>query len=113
MTAKGFFITGTDTDVGKTYISVKLIKRLKEQGNTVLGVKPICSEEGDVIALKEASGVDCDNRVINPVNYSGQVAPHLKVNQKVPLTAAELLQKCQKTPSQPYDYFIVEGCGGF
>src|SRR5437016_5308870 len=110
MSISGYFVTGTDTNVGKTYVSVQLINHLREAGQKVLGVKPISSSVEDVLALKSASGVDCDLRLINPILYMGEVAPHI-ANQK--LTVSRLLELCQPIWSQPYDQFVVEGCGGW
>ena len=113
MNINGYFVTGTDTNVGKTYVSVKLIKRLREAGQQVIGVKPIASSDEDVLALKSASGVDCDLRLINPIRYSGEVAPHIGVASPARVTAKHLLELCQPVFSQPYDQFVVEGCGGW
>ena len=57
MKAGGLFVTGTDTDVGKTYVATELVRRLRAAGVRAVGMKPIeCGSREDSNALLEASG---------------------------------------------------------
>ena len=131
--AKGFFITGTDTGVGKTIISAALIKAVHMLGLKACGMKPIetgCSkqkfkvkhsklnvQDGDLTPhdgtfLKKISGVNASLDLITPVRFENPLAP---------LTASEIegrtvdlgmIKKAYQKLSLEYDAMIVEGIGG-
>ena len=118
----GFFITGTDTEIGKTFVSSLLIKLLVEEGLKVVGMKPIASgakkiDEGlkndDALSLMQASNVDVGYEKINPYVFEPAVSPHLAAEdagveidlKKIKSNFAELEKKS--------DVVIVEGVGGW
>lgn len=83
---KGFFITGTDTDVGKTHFSVALVHALRAQGKTVAVMKPIASggnydsgelRNEDAQQLLDACGLDIPYELVNPYIFEAPVAPHI------------------------------------
>ena len=87
-----FFITGTDTGVGKTYVTRLVIASLRAEGRDAVGYKPIaCGDRQDAVILAAVSGgLDLDE--INPVHLNTAVAPYvagLLENRKV--VVAELL----------------------
>ena len=118
----GYFITGSDTDVGKTYIGCEIVTQLRRQGIDIETRKPAesgceLSAAGDLIAhdasaLQQAN----DNREsierIAPYRYRAAVAPHRAArleNQKIYLE--ELVEACSR--DKPGHRLIVEGAGGF
>jgi dethiobiotin synthetase len=119
--AKGFFITGTDTGVGKTVIAAALIKAVTILGYKTCGMKPIetgCLKEGDVLIpsdgmfIKTIAHMEENARNITPICYENPLAP---------LPASEIegipvdLEKLRNTftaLSNKYDAMIVEGLGG-
>lgn len=84
--AKGFFITGTDTGVGKTKISCALLRMFTEQGHKVIGMKPIAAgrENGiwqDVELLRTASNIPAAVSDMNPYAFDSPISPHLAAQQ--------------------------------
>jgi len=115
---QGYFITGTDTGVGKTTISCALLQAFAAQGNKVAGMKPIAagSENGkwlDVEQLLAASNISVTRQHINPYAFDPPVSPHLAAQQTgVEIDLTVIHQAYQKLSSEA-DIVIVEGAGGF
>ena len=116
--ATGFFITGTDTGIGKTHVSCALLHAFAEHGQTVVGMKPIAAgrENGkwmDVELLLAASNVVVSRQQINPYAFDQPLAPHIAAQQ----TGAEIdlstIHKAYLELSTHADIVIVEGVGGF
>lgn len=117
----GFFITGTDTDVGKTFVSACLIKNLIENGLKVAPRKPIASgcirqADGsllpeDAYFLQQAALSNESLQTICPYQFEPAISPHTALAQAGLCTGIEdLLQAC-KTP--PDCFALIEGAGGF
>jgi len=87
MTARGLFVTGTDTGVGKTRVAVALIHALRARGLRVAAMKPVSAGHApgelneDVVALLQAANVAADVRDVNPYAFTPAVAPHLAAQQ--------------------------------
>ena len=83
MAGSGLFVTGTDTDVGKTLVAAALLHRCRSRGLTALGMKPVaagCDENGanaDVDALLAAANVAAAPGLINPYRFAPAIAPHI------------------------------------
>ncbi len=108
-----FFITGTDTNVGKTYITKLLVESLRAEGKYAVGFKPIsCGDRDDATILAAASGnLPLDE--VNPLHFSSAVAPHVAaLLENKTINPADLLASYQ-TISGKYDPVIVEGAGGW
>ncbi len=118
----GYFITGSDTDVGKTYIACEIVRQLCQRGFEVATRKPAesgCRESDsgellthDAAALQAAN----DNREtierITPYRYRAALAPHRAArleNQHIELEA--LIGACER--DHPAQCLVVEGAGGF
>ena len=111
--AKGFFITGTDTEVGKTRVATLLVRALKSEGLRVGVMKPV-SAGGleDVHALRDASGVQDDLEVINPVALEEPLSPNLAAERAGATIDVDALVSDYRRLSDRYDITIVEGAGG-
>ena len=114
-----FFVTGTDTDAGKTYVSRALLQGLAQAGYRAIGAKPIAAgvdssgKNPDALALQAASSVSLDYAAINPILLQAAVAPHLAaVVEQQPLDEAVLSQQLSALRQQA-DLVLVEGAGGW
>ena len=119
--AKGFFITGTDTGVGKTVITVALIKAICRLGFTACGMKPIesgCLQQGDVLVpsdgmfIKTIAHMEENIRHITPCRFKSPLAPlPASEIEGIPVDF-EKIKKAFADLSKKYDVVIVEGIGG-
>ncbi len=115
---KGFFVTGTDTGVGKTIISCGLAAVLKEKKIDVGVFKPLLSgisrehPESDTSLLKQMSQTSLSYEDITPFAFKEPLAPYVagKLEGKV-VNIEEVLQ-CWERIRERHEYFIVEGAGG-
>ncbi|MCH8531122.1 MAG: dethiobiotin synthase [Saccharospirillum sp.] len=119
-----FFITGTDTEVGKTRVTVAMLEALNEAGLRSLGLKPLAAgavEVGgrwvneDALALQAAASLDLDYDLVNPVLLRAPMAPHLAAElEQKRLSVQSLAGYCRGTlMTQPYDVALIEGAGGW
>lgn len=114
-----YFITGTDTGVGKTLVSCALVKAFATQGKRAVGFKPIaagCDEHDhndDALALRAASNVQASYGQINPYCFPHAIAPHLAARHAgVRIEFERILTSYRELAGQA-DEVIVEGVGGF
>jgi dethiobiotin synthetase len=108
-----FFITGTDTGVGKTYVTRLIIASLRAEGRDVVGYKPIaCGDRQDAVILAAVSGgLDLDE--INPVHLNTAVAPYVAgLLENRTVVVAELLAGFHHLAAR-HEQVIVEGAGGW
>jgi len=117
-----YFITGTDTDVGKTYIASALIKHFCKQGLLSVGMKPVASGaklvngrllNSDVTELIKAGNVDADLALINPYVFSPAIAPHIAAEQAGVSVSLDNIQQAFDVLQAKADVVVVEGAGGF
>ncbi|HEX8310785.1 MAG TPA: dethiobiotin synthase [Chthoniobacteraceae bacterium] len=108
------FVTGTDTGVGKTYISRLLIEALRRAGHDTVGMKPICcGDRADAEELHAASGHAVPLNLINPVWLRAPAAPYaasLVENRTIDLS---LVRDAFAELRSGYQSLIVEGVGGW
>jgi len=118
----GFFITGTDTEVGKTLVSGALILKLRVQGKHAIGFKPVVagtyqSADGkllneDLETLRIASQLAPDQVNLSPYILDMPVAPHLAAaNKGIILQLSTIMQSLHETQKHS-DCLIIEGAGG-
>lgn len=115
---KGFFVTGTDTDVGKTIISCGLVAALKEKGKDIGVFKPLLSgisrndPSSDTSLLKQMSQTSLSHEDITPIEFKEPLAPYVagKLESRN-VKVEEVLDHWDKVKSR-HEYFIVEGAGG-
>ncbi len=113
-----YFVTGTDTHVGKTLISCALLHGFATRGKRVVGMKPIaagCNNDGqneDVLQLRAASNVEVSYELTNPYCFLPAIAPHLGAQQAgIEIQLPRIVTAYQKLAAQA-DVVIVEGVGG-
>jgi dethiobiotin synthetase len=108
-----FFITGTDTGVGKTYVTRLIIASLRAEGRDVVGYKPIaCGDRQDAVILAAVSG-GLDLNEINPVHLNTAVAPYVAgLLENRTVVVAELLAGFHHLAAR-HEQVIVEGAGGW
>ena len=128
MTKAGIFLTGTDTEVGKTVIAAGLAAALKASGVDVGVMKPIASGgvpssssrcgvkeriiSEDALFLKHAAQVDDDLDLINPICLSAPIAPSVAAKIEGVSVELERIDIAFNKLSQNHDFMIVEGVGG-
>lgn len=115
--AKGLFVTGTGTDVGKTYISALLVKAMRRHGLAAGYYKPVVSgapsfDGSDAAYVSTAAGLEEDESMLTSYRYSMAAAPHLAAQAEGnPVEKTGILQAWRRICTA-YDYITVEGCGG-
>ncbi len=123
MTAPAWFVTGTDTGVGKTLITHAWLLKLRERHARVAGMKPVAAgaalnshgqwENDDVVALRSASSVQLPNTLVNPYLLRTPVSPHIAARHEgVTIELAPIVEACRSLRQQ-VDAVMVEGAGGF
>lgn len=115
---QGFFVTGTDTGVGKTLVACALLRAFAGTGRTVVGMKPVAAgrEEGrwaDVEALAHASTVSAGRQIVNPYAFDQAIAPHIAAELAGVEIALEPIASAYEELSRLVDVVVVEGAGGF
>jgi dethiobiotin synthetase len=119
---QAFFITGTDTNVGKTYVACKLIQQYVSQGYQVVGMKPVAAGtdlvdgvwvNDDVLKLEAASNVKAPRELVSPYSFDEAIAPHVAAKKAGVEIKVEVIQQAFKRLTNAADIVIVEGAGGF
>jgi len=124
---QAYFVTGTDTNVGKTYISQALIRHFVHAGNKTVGMKPIASGceisrhgvwqgqlvNEDALALYEASSVKPTLDLMNPYRFSPAIAPHIAAQQAGVKIDIDVIDSAYRQLAAIADVVVVEGAGGF
>jgi dethiobiotin synthetase len=122
MKQRGWFITGTDTEVGKTVVSVALMRALIEKGFRVAGMKPVASgcrhmEDGlrndDALSLQMAANVSIPYEEVNPYHFESAVAPHLAATQSGSVILLDQIKAKFLDVLGRSDFVVVEGVGGW
>lgn len=118
----GFFVTGTDTEVGKTRISIALVDLLKQHVKRVAVMKPIASgcekttqglRNDDAMQLQQHANVALPYNMINPYAFEPAIAPHIAAKKnKIDIDLTRIKQSFDAI-SQQADAVIVEGAGGW
>lgn len=118
-----FFITGTDTEIGKTTIAAGLLYAAREAGMSTAAAKPVASgcaktAEGlrneDALALLEQCSVELTYQEVNPLAFAPAIAPHLAAREAgVVLNVERLQESVQGVLDKAADFTVVEGAGGW
>jgi dethiobiotin synthetase len=113
-----YFVTGTDTGVGKTLISCTLLHGFAAQGRRVVGMKPVaagCDAEGhneDVLQLRAAGNVAADYGQINPYCFVPAIAPHIAAQRAGVIVHFSRIVQSYSELAEKAEVVIVEGAGG-
>lgn len=120
--AKKIFIVGTGTDVGKTYVSALMVKKLRESGRHPGYYKAAMSGNlrgrdgslipGDALQVKHVSGIDQPPEQMCPYVYEHAVSPHLASRLEGNPVKLDMVKKGFEEVCQEYDYVTMEGSGG-
>ena len=118
-----YFITGTDTDVGKTTIAAGLLHAAREAGLSTVAGKPVASgcdstpdglRNADALALMAESSVSLAYEQVNPVAFEPPIAPHIAAREAgVVVTVQTLLAPMRHILAQQADFTLIEGAGGW
>ncbi len=119
---RGFFITGTDTGVGKTLIATALMQRYAESGHKVVGMKPVAAGaelcdgrllNEDVAQMLKAANVEAPLALLNPYVFEQPVAPHIAASQAGVVISIDKIKAAFADLGELADVVVVEGAGGF
>jgi len=115
------FITGTDTNCGKTYITCQLLEYFKQNNYKTCALKPVATGcnlvqgelVNDDVALIQGYQDDLRALNINPWRYSPPISPHIAASLVgETITFKELADFCFNSSWQEFDYVLIEGAGG-
>ena len=116
---KKLFITGTDTDCGKTYVMTELLRLAAQQQRSVIGLKPVASgcyfDNGELVSddALQIQKYNSSPLAICHWKFLPPIAPHIaaaKAGQR--LTSKTISHFCAASPFNQYDVKLIEGAGG-
>ena len=119
---RDFFVTGTDTGVGKTLVTAALLRALRESGLEVAGMKPIAAgavagPEGranaDALLLQSESSVHHPYALVNPCLFEPAIAPHIAAAESGVAIDTDRIKAAHAELRASADVVIAEGAGGF
>jgi dethiobiotin synthetase len=117
-----WFITGTDTEIGKTWCSAALLTKLQQQNYKVAVMKPIASgckitanglRNEDALLLQSTCHLDLPYHWINPYSFVPPIAPHLAARQAGIVIKLDNIVQIQQKLQKQADIIIIEGVGGW
>lgn len=121
MESKGFFITGTDTGVGKTFVAAGIAAVLREKGINVGVMKPVetgCIEKDgklvpqDAVFLRKSAGVNDEIDLINPYRFKAPLAPSIASRLENKTIELNNIKECHDKLAAQHKVMLVEGVGG-
>ena len=116
--SKNIFVTGTDTDVGKTFVTALMIKKFRDSDISAGYYKAAVSGDmienipGDAFYVKKISGLNCDMNNFVSYDYTDSVSPHLAakiINKPIDFS---VIEKDFLSASSKFDFLTIEGSGG-
>nr|WP_315489291.1 dethiobiotin synthase [uncultured Rhodoferax sp.] len=118
-----WFVTGTDTGVGKSLVACALMLHLRARYARISGMKPVAAgserapggewSNEDVLALQAAATVDLPRALVNPYLLHAPVSPHIAAQRDgVRIELGRIVDACTNQRAQT-DALVVEGAGGF
>lgn len=119
---RGFWVTGTDTGVGKTRVSAALLAAYAALGFRCVGMKPVAAgaelrdgvwQNEDVRILRATANVDAPAELVNPYLFRQPIAPHIAADNKGERIGIPRIRAAFEALSERADVLIVEGVGGF
>ena len=116
---QAYFLTGTDTEIGKTFITCALLHRAGQLGLPAAGLKPVAAGTDttglneDVEHIRAASQVMLPREIINPYCFKAAVAPHIAAAEDGITIEFDTIKATLGRAREQADLVIVEGVGGF
>lgn len=119
--ARGVFIAGTDTGVGKTVVACALLRAFSALGLRAVGMKPVAAgatcrggiwHHDDVERLRAAASVDVPREWINPYCFAPPIAPHIAADEAGRRIRLDVIERSYRRLQQCADMVVVEGVGG-
>ena len=120
--ARGFFITGTDTDVGKTTAALGLMVALKNAGLTVAAMKPVSAgcvqtkhglRNDDALRLMQHASIELPYELVNPFAFEKPIAPHIAAAEQNVEMDIDTITQAYLEIAEQVDVVCVEGAGGW
>jgi len=120
--SRGYFITGTDTGVGKTAVTLGLMQALQARGNTVVAMKPVAAgceltsgglRNDDALRLQQQASIELDYAQINPYAFAPAIAPHIAAEQAGLRIDIKNINSKYRELSCLSGCVLVEGAGGW
>ncbi|MEG8135511.1 dethiobiotin synthase [Escherichia marmotae] len=120
--SKRFFVTGTDTEVGKTVASCALLQAAKTAGYRTAGYKPVASgsemtaeglRNSDALALQRNSSLHLDYATVNPYTFAEPTSPHIISAEEGRPIEPKVMSAGLRALEQQADWVLVEGAGGW
>ncbi|MCP5077401.1 MAG: dethiobiotin synthase, partial [Psychromonas sp.] len=118
-----YFVTGTDTDVGKTVCCDALLQAANSLGQSTLAYKPIAAgcietENGlrneDALILQSSSSIKVEYKLVNPITFKEPIAPHIAAAKtKTTIEVEKITNGLTTLQKNKPDILIVEGAGGW
>ncbi len=118
----GYFITGTDTGVGKTVVTLAVMELLKRRGFEVAGMKPVASgcvpgehglRNGDAVQIMQACSNGLPYSKVNPYAFEAAIAPHIAAARSgETIRVTKIVSLCRDL-EETADRVVVEGVGGW
>lgn len=118
----GCFVTGTDTGVGKTWVSAGLMAALRQRGLRIAGMKPVASgckrtsmglRNEDALLLREQASREFAYELVNPIAFEPPIAPHIAARKAGIEIRIDRIVDTFTQLSGHEDYCVVEGVGGW
>jgi dethiobiotin synthetase len=122
VTARGIFVTGTDTGVGKTVVACALTRGFKALGLRVAVMKPVAAgsvhtaaglRNADALALAAASNVPATYEQVNPYCFEPPVSPHIAAKDVGISVDTDIIRRRLVALGHSADWVVVEGAGGW
>ena len=120
---RAYFVTGTDTDAGKTWVTSGLLAAARKQELNAFGLKPVAAgceqtevglRNDDALKLMAAASMELPYELVNPVTLEPAIAPHIASAQTGSrITADRLAGYCRGALMRKYDLAFIEGAGGW
>ena len=121
--SKIYFVTGTDTEVGKTFVTSSLLRAFRRQGLSCKAMKPIASgcdeasgqlRNGDAMALMHHASVKLEYETVNPNAFAPAIAPHIAAQESgQAITVQGLVEQTHLFMQHECDISLIEGAGGW
>ncbi len=120
---KNFFVTGTDTDVGKTFVTRLLLAKAKQMNFSALAIKPVACggvqtfdgfKNEDAIFMQAENSIVLPYEAVNPFLLQSPLSPHIAAKlEATHLDADEIVRTIMQAYQYSVDYLFFEGAGGW